>query len=581
MKYEVSITESVFLYKVVYRSSWAIWCVLILLGSLLLQPIERASAAEIIDIEPDAAADAVSISEPEPPQESVHTTSEPDAQIVDVDEPEDTITDQTQDTDETSEEAPEEASAIHTTPAVTAAAPTTETVRSTSSTPVAAAPKASTTSTTTQPITNVVTPSSDTVATTTEVNTSTASSTQGMGDEDQEVAADDTVDPETLSTDVLIDETSQPDNHTNTVPEIADVTETTVQSTTTATTTAQESGVAVQFSDLNYYQFSKQECVSVGEGGYYCSDEVTNNAPQMEDALYAAVDASGDKEIYLRTKGVLQQLSDNQLEDDAPFYDPKSETVVWHRLVQGRYQIVSYDLTTKQETILTANQQNDMEPARDGVYTVWQRWVENNWEIVLHDGVSETQITDNEQHDIAPSIRGGYVMWNTTRNSEHAVEVYDIATGMHSMIADEAGAQILNPRFVLVYDTKFDNGDIVTKGYDLDSGEVVPLSAVPGQLPTEIPSPETTDETRALIQAKPTNKDDKLASTTAGNTLKTATSTTSFATSTSATAPQDLDLRSETVSTSSVDQFDLVVEPYSAASSTQQIDSATATISVE
>jgi hypothetical protein len=54
---------------------------------------------------------------------------------------------------------------------------------------------------------------------------------------------------------------------------------------------------------------------------------------------------------------------------------------------------------------------------------------------------------------------------------------------------------------VLVYDAKFDNGDVETRGYDIDSGEIVPLSATPGAspIPTSIPDPDSTGEERALV----------------------------------------------------------------------------------
>ena len=75
-------------------------------------------------------------------------------------------------------------------------------------------------------------------------------------------------------------------------------------------------------------------------------------------------------------------------------------------------------------------------------------------------------------------------------------------------ISGNEGGSIVNPRFVLVYDTKFENGDIVTQGFDPATGLSSIIAAMPASDPVDIPDVDTTGEIRALIQNKSTQKED-------------------------------------------------------------------------
>jgi len=351
---------------------------------------------------------------------------------------------------------------------------------------------------------------------------------------------------------------------------------------------------SVQFSDLNRYQFGAQECVGVGDGAYYCSKTTDKNSRVNENSIYSARDAEGDLEIYITLNKNTVQLSDNSVEDGAPYYDALSETVVWHRLENGRHEIIQYDLKSGEEKYITKNGINDTEPTVSGEYIVWQRWVDDNWEIVLFDGIAEKQLTQNVTHDVAPHIKGGYVIWHATgQNGQTHIGVYEIETGLTSTIEDPDSGSVENPRFVLVYDTIYENGDVITKGYDFESKAIVPLSAVPYQLPSELPDPDSTGETRALIQNKSSNSKDVIvedqvsndppqtgtSTPSLSNQLATSTSSTSYenATETSAT----LNLTPTSSPTMQLTYFDLVVTPYQASSSAQDIDSASSTNFVE
>lgn len=345
--------------------------------------------------------------------------------------------------------------------------------------------------------------------------------------------------------------------------------------------------------DSNRYQFSTKECVTVGDGSYYCNKTNVTGASNEHQVVFSAPDGDGDQEIFFNTGKKIVQVTQNLYDDDAPEYDAVSHTIVWHRLVAGRYQIVSYDITDETETVLTDTATNNMEPSKEGVVTVWQRWVADNWEIVLHDGTEETILTQSKVHDVAPDIQGGYVIWHTTDTAgEKQVAVYEIATGLLSYIADADGGQVVNPRFVLVYDTKFENGDSITKGYDPETGTLIPLSSQPGEEPVSIPSSDSTGETRALISTKTNGREDSLeelvlkplaSSTDAVSPVATSSSdilmesASQAATTTVAEVADEgiLDLSTTTPVVSEnlpLTDFDIIVEPYEA-TSTQSIDS--------
>ena len=333
--------------------------------------------------------------------------------------------------------------------------------------------------------------------------------------------------------------------------------------------------------DQNRYQFGDSECVSVGEGAFYCS-KITDTHAQDVDGVYAESDADGDREIFLRKGGAIIKITDNLFEDAAPSYDTTTDEIVFHRLIEGRYQIIRYSLDTKEETQLTASRENSMEPVQvDGV-VVWQQWVTDNWEIALLESGDVTVITGNGQHDVAPTIRDGYVMWHTTDASgEKLLSVYEIATGISSSVSDPDGGHVENPRFVLVYDTTFDNGDVVTKEYDPKTGEVRPIGTNPSvPLPAELPPPDGMDETSALLNIKTSSRDEGVEDFDVASLSKqTSSSTPDISIDASATTTEQstigdvvdvstLDLATSTSEVLELTDFDLIVEPYMEATST-------------
>ena len=280
-----------------------------------------------------------------------------------------------------------------------------------------------------------------------------------------------------------------------------------VVSSALATATLNTVAVSNVYSDATM-QFNKSDCVTVEDGSFYCQ-VAKEETVEETDGLFAIQDIDGDLEIYLRKNGELTQLTFNKVDDAAPYFDSSSNSIVWHRLIDDRYQIISYAIDSKQEVQLTAEAVNNMEPSRSGSNTVWQRWNNENWDIVLYDGTETTFITDSGMHDIAPKIKGDLVMWNRLHpDTTQTIELYDLATKEFTTISDTEGGALSNPRMVLVYETEFENGDIITKGYDVETGEITPIATKAAEIPDKLPEPDATGETRALLPVKNPLKED-------------------------------------------------------------------------
>ena len=261
----------------------------------------------------------------------------------------------------------------------------------------------------------------------------------------------------------------------------------------------------------NFYQFSKQSCIAVGDGAYHCSNKTADEIG-LQSIASAKQGESGNMEIFLQTSSNKErQITANEFDDSAPNYDPESMRVVWHRLIDGRYQIILYDIMEGNESQLTFSKTNNMEPKVSDAGIVWQAWDGNDWEIMFFDGSYTEQLTNNDSQDVAPVIQDGYVLWNVLGSDEQQARVYSIDTKETISIEGYEGGAIANPRFVLVYDTQFENGDVVTQSFDPTTGLSEPITAKAAPEPINIPEPDPTGEIRALLlQGKNQKEDNEL-----------------------------------------------------------------------
>lgn len=348
-------------------------------------------------------------------------------------------------------------------------------------------------------------------------NASNGTSSVGIGDGSTVISSTSTTSiPVTPDENIIIDTSASEDLPTNQTTEDVFVIQNTVSESSNASSENLSQDVTLEdivlddevgggevvnvlANNSNKFSFSESECTMMGNGSFYCARGESAPTTLHTDRIFSAVDAEGDKEIYVEKNNIISTITDNNVDDDAPYYDEVSNTAVWHRLIDGRYQIIQYDFKTKEEKQLTNDRYNNMQPTVYGDAVVWQGWVGNDWEIFLLIGEELTMLTDNTTHDIAPNINGTHIVWQSFEGDAWRMKVYDMTTGIIDTIEDSEGGSIENPRFVLVYDTKFESGDVETKGYDLKSKEVVRLASEPTSVPQDIPDPDQTGEKRALV----------------------------------------------------------------------------------
>lgn len=374
------------------------------------------------------------------------------------------------------------------------------------------------TATSTEQITNAT--STDTTASSTEEASGDNNSMSGSDENGNSNSSDDTSDDQDLNnnSDTSLEDEDISDNSTNNDSEEDD--EVAIENEEDFQTGDEviEEGVSdiVQevvtltrqlVTEENYYQFSRQSCAPVGDGTFHCSLK-TGVDIDPQAVVYADQDEDGDMEIYMRTsKGDINKITDNDHDDTSPDFDAESMSIVWQQLIDGRYQVMKHDLLKEETTQLTFSRTNSMEPKVSSEGIVWQMWDGNDWEIVYFDGKFVDQITDNEAQDVTPVIEDGYILWSILGGEDQEARVYSLDTKETLKISGHEGGAIANPRFVLVYDTMFDNGDIVTQGFDPATGLSAPISAQPSDKPIDIPNADPVGEIRALIQNKSSQKE--------------------------------------------------------------------------
>ncbi len=356
-----------------------------------------------------------------------------------------------------------------------------------------------------EPAEEIITENTDTDSSTTDTSTSTEDNSGGASDNENTSTTSSEVN-EAGDGDTSTDNSSQGDETTNSsstsTEEIADEVVEEVEPVV-----GEVNEIQPLVTDENYYQFSKKACVPVGDGTYHCTSK-ESSLYDASSVVYADRGESGNMEIFLRTsRGTVEQITDNNYDDTAPHYDAESGQIVWQRLINGRYQIVSYSIDDTQETQLTFSKTNNMEPKASAAGIVWQAWDNNDWEIMYFDGEYAEQITDNLLQDVTPVIQDGYIVWSIIGGEEQEAKVYSLDSGEILTISGYEGGTIANPRFVLVYDTKFENGDVITQGFDPETGLSKPIAAQPAQEPVNLPHNDPTGEIRSLIQKSSDDED--------------------------------------------------------------------------
>jgi len=230
------------------------------------------------------------------------------------------------------------------------------------------------------------------------------------------------------------------------------------------------------------YVFGEGDCTLVSEGEFYCvaagpERQVSSGDPRV----YAEKDREGDREIFYFDGVEVQRITNNSYDDFAPVFDDETLRIVWQAMLNDRLQIMVHDVPTNTTRQITTTRENSSNPSIAGDTVVWQEWIGTNWEIMITDiddigqEFEIEQLTDNMVHDMFPAAYDGLITWQSERGSSWEVVVYDLHTEKKQTLEKNEGTKYENPRFVLLFDSKHDNGDIETIGYDLDTGEKMEL----------------------------------------------------------------------------------------------------------
>jgi hypothetical protein len=153
---------------------------------------------------------------------------------------------------------------------------------------------------------------------------------------------------------------------------------------------------------------------------------------------------------------------------------------------------------------VTDTRGNNTNVHADGETLVWQGWDNGDWEVYytqnIHEGQGAVQkLTDNDKHDMFPQVSSNLITWQGASGAGWMVYVHDLYTHKTTEIGENTGGKYENPRFVLLLENRKENGDVETIGYDIASGETIPLrtsSQVP--IPSDVPQAPTQEQGQAV-----------------------------------------------------------------------------------
>ncbi len=272
--------------------------------------------------------------------------------------------------------------------------------------------------------------------------------------------------------------------------------ETVATSSATSTTETEEElterTIPIEQNAGNKYVFGESDCTVVSDGEFYCTKRSAQAVRTGRTHVYAQLDREGDREIYLARGGGVEQVTDNMIDDFAPVFDEETGRIAWHASLEDRLQILFRDPVRGMVQVTRGNE-NNSNPSLSGDKLVWQGWRGNDWEVFLaqhlNGDIVVEQLTQNDVHDMFPQVRGNLVSWQEEREGGAVVVVYDIDTGERTLLNKDSAGKYENPRFMLVFESKDENGDVATIGYDVVTGEEVELGTNPNK--NTVPVPQT------------------------------------------------------------------------------------------
>jgi len=244
------------------------------------------------------------------------------------------------------------------------------------------------------------------------------------------------------------------------------------------------------------YVFGEGDCTLVADGEFYCVSADAARITSGDPRVYAEKDREGDREIFYFDGVEVKRITNNGYDDFAPVFEEEQQRIVWQAMINDRLQIMLHELSTNTTRQVTTSRQNSSNPDIEHDAVVWQEWVDTNWEIMMTNidndgGAFEIErLTDNAVHDMFPQAYDGLITWQREKGTSWEVIVYDLRSGRETALKKSEDTKYENPRFVLLFDSKHENGDVETIGYDLETGEMMELGTRAKPLPRDPVTPD-------------------------------------------------------------------------------------------
>ena len=134
------------------------------------------------------------------------------------------------------------------------------------------------------------------------------------------------------------------------------------------------------------------------------------------------------------------QVVRNSYEDTFPYV--KGDYLVWRGKMRGNWEILLYNIATKEFSQVTDNDYGDTSPQTDGNYVVWLGFSRSGGEIFVYDVLSReiTQITDDSNIDSPPQIANGRVVWTSWKVADSVepgeIFLYDIVDDTQTRLSE-------------------------------------------------------------------------------------------------------------------------------------------------
>ncbi|OGC49979.1 hypothetical protein A2716_02910 [candidate division WWE3 bacterium RIFCSPHIGHO2_01_FULL_40_23] len=202
----------------------------------------------------------------------------------------------------------------------------------------------------------------------------------------------------------------------------------------------------------------------------------SNNVPAGSETILE------NQQVYYEYKGNKNFITEGRNNSRMAF--SKGEFITYVKDINGPGQIFLYNIpsqTTVQVTNFSSNQKPKV--SKEGV-VVWEKWIDDTWQIFVFDGTSISQITTGDPA-INPEIEGNNIVFarKDKLTGEWRAEWYSLITGELRSIGRGLSAKF--PRFengslVLGINTEASESDI-----PLSDGSESTESAIP-TLPPEI-----------------------------------------------------------------------------------------------